>query len=48
METMKKKTSAKDLMQKLGTLMALAILFLIFCAVLPTKFPKVGNLMNIL
>ena len=45
---MKKKTSAKDLMQKLGTLMALAILFLIFCAVLPTKFPKVGNLMNIL
>ena len=48
METMKKKTSAKDLMQKLGTLMALAILFLIFCAVLPHKFPKVGNLMNIL
>ena len=45
---MKKKTSAKDLMQKLGTLMALAILFLIFCAVLPHKFPKVGNLMNIL
>ena len=39
METMKKKTSAKDLMQKLGTLMALAILFLIFCAVLPTMFP---------
>ena len=44
----KKKTSVKDLMQKLGTLMALAILFLIFCLVLPTKFPKVGNLMNIL
>jgi ribose transport system permease protein len=35
-------------MQKLGTLMALAILFLIFCLVLPGKFPKVGNLMNIL
>ena len=48
METMKKKTSVKDLLQKLGTLMALAILFLIFCAVLPNKFPKVGNLMNIL
>jgi ribose transport system permease protein len=44
----KNKTSVKDLMQKLGTLMALAILFLIFCVVLPGKFPKVGNLMNIL
>ena len=44
----KNKTSVKDLMQKLGTLMALAILFLIFCLVLPHKFPKVGNLMNIL
>ena len=44
----KNKTSVKDLMQKLGTLMALAILFLIFCLVLPGKFPKVGNLMNIL
>ena len=48
MDTKTKKLSVKDIMQKLGTVMALAILFLIFCAVLPNKFPKVGNLMNIL
>jgi ribose transport system permease protein len=44
----KKKTSVKDIMQKLGTAMALAILCLIFSIVLPTKFPTVDNIMNIL
>ncbi|MEG1593639.1 MAG: ABC transporter permease, partial [Oscillibacter sp.] len=45
---MKKKNSAKDLLQKLGTLMALAILVLIFTVVLPGKFMRMGNIMNIL
>lgn len=48
METKKKKLSAKDLLQKLGTLMALAILVLIFCVTMPEKFPKINNIMNIL
>jgi len=45
---MKKNSSAKELMQKLGTLMALVILILIFCVALPDKFPRVSNIMNIL
>lgn len=44
----KKKTSVKDILQKLGTAMALAILCLIFSIVLPSKFPTVDNIMNIL
>ena len=44
----KKKTSVKDIMQKLGTAMALAILCLIFSIALPSKFPTVDNIMNIL
>ena len=44
----KKKTSVKDIMQKLGTAMALAILCLIFSIILPSKFPTVDNIMNIL
>ena len=44
----KKKTSAKDILQKLGTAMALAILCLIFSIVLPSKFPTIDNIMNIL
>ena len=44
----KKKTSVKDILQKLGTAMALAILCLIFSIILPSKFPTVDNIMNIL
>ena len=43
-----KNTKMKELLQKLGTLMALAILVLIFCITMPDKFMKVGNFMNIL
>lgn len=45
---MKKNNSAKELMQKLGTLAALIILCAIFCITMPDKFPKIGNIMNIL
>jgi len=48
METTTKKVSVKDVLQKLGTVMALAILVIIFCLTMPTKFPRVGNIMNIL
>ena len=43
-----KNTKMKELLQKLGTLMALAIMVLIFCITMPDKFMKVGNFMNIL
>ena len=43
-----KNTKMKELLQKLGTLVALAILVLIFCITMPDKFMKVGNFMNIL
>ena len=43
-----KKNSVKELMQKVGTLAALIILCAIFCITMPDKFPKIGNLMNIL
>ena len=43
-----KNMKMKELLQKLGTLMALAILVLIFCITMPDKFMKVGNFMNIL
>ena len=45
---MKKNNSMKELMQKLGTLAALIILCAIFCITMPDKFPKIGNIMNIL
>lgn len=45
---MKKNSKFKTIMQKLGTALALVILVIIFCIVLPDKFPKVGNIMNIL
>ena len=45
---MKKNSSAKELLQKLGTLLALIILIAIFCITMPDKFPKIGNVMNIL
>ena len=44
---MKKKNSAKELLQKLGTLMALFILVVIFCVAMPDKFPRISNIMNI-
>ena len=44
---MKKKNSGKELLQKLGTLMALALLVLIFCVMMPDKFPRISNIMNI-
>jgi len=43
----KKKLSVKDIMQKLGTVMALAILVIIFCITMPDKFPRITNIMNI-
>lgn len=43
-----KKNTAKELLQKVGTLAALIILCAIFCIAMPDKFPKVGNVMNIL
>ena len=43
----KKKLSVKDIMQKLGTVMALAILVIIFCVTMPDKFPRITNIMNI-
>lgn len=45
---MKNQNKAKELVQKLATLLALAILVAIFCIVMPDKFPRFGNLMNIL
>lgn len=45
---MKKESKFKQIIQKLGTLMALLILVIIFCIVLPDKFPKITNVMNIL
>ena len=38
-----KNTKMKELLQKLGTLMALAILVLIFCITMPDKFIKIGR-----
>ena len=43
-----KKNSGTELLQKLGTLLALVILIIIFCALMPDKFPKLSNIMNIL
>lgn len=45
---MKKKSTVKELLEKLGTVMALLILVVIFCLVMPDKFPRIGNIMNIL
>ena len=43
-----KNTKMKELLQKLGTLLALFILILIFSVTMPQTFPKVSNAMNIL
>lgn len=45
---MKNKSKVKELLEKLGTVMALLILILIFCFTMPDKFPRIGNIMNIL
>ncbi len=45
---MKKKSTAKELLEKLGTVLALLILIVVFCIVMPDKFPRIGNVMNIL
>lgn len=45
---MKKKSTVKELLEKLGTVVALLILIVIFCIVMPDKFPRIGNIMNIL
>ena len=45
---MKKNSNFKSFIQKMGTALALIILVIIFCIALPDKFPKVGNIMNIL
>ena len=45
---MKSKSTVKELVEKLGTVVALLILIVIFCIVMPDKFPRIGNIMNIL
>lgn len=44
----KKKSGLGDILMKLGPLMVLAILFVVFAITLPEKFLRVSNLMNIL
>ena len=44
----KKKTGIGDILMKLGPLMVLAILFVVFAITLPDRFLRVPNLMNIL
>ena len=45
---MKSKSTVKELLEKLGTVLALLILIVVFCIVMPDKFPRIGNIMNIL
>ncbi len=45
---MKKKTGIGDILMKLGPLLVLTILFIVFSIALPDKFLRVTNLMNIL
>ena len=45
---MKKQSKAKELLQKLATLMALVLLFAYFSVAEPDKFLQVSNLMNVL
>ncbi len=46
--TTKKKVSAKDLLLRMGAALALVLMFIIFAIVMPNKFLRVSNLMNIL
>lgn len=45
---MKSKSTVKELLEKLGTVLALLILIVVFCVAMPDKFPRIGNVMNIL
>ena len=45
---MKSKSTVKEFLEKLGTVLALLILIVVFCIVMPDKFPRIGNIMNIL
>ncbi len=45
---MQSKSQLKILMQKLGSLIALILIIIVFCIALPDKFPRIGNIMNIL
>ncbi|MBQ9952119.1 MAG: ABC transporter permease [Clostridia bacterium] len=44
----KKKTGLKDLLMRLGPALALILMFIVFAIVMPGKFLRVGNLMNVL
>ena len=44
----KKKTGVKDLLMRLGPALALILMFIVFSLVMPNKFLRVGNLMNVL
>ena len=45
---MNSKSTVKEFLEKLGTVLALLILIVVFWAVMPDKFPRIGNIMNIL
>ncbi len=45
---MKKNSKVKELLEKLGTVVALLILIAVFCIAMPDKFPRIANIMNIL
>ncbi len=45
---MKKDSTVKKILQKMGSIIALLILIIIFCIALPDKFPRIANVMNIL
>ena len=45
---MRSKSTVKEFLEKLGTVLALLILIVVFWAVMPDKFPRIGNIMNIL
>ncbi|MGN0802504.1 MAG: ABC transporter permease [Candidatus Faecivicinus sp.] len=44
----KKKTGVKDLLMRLGPALALILMFIVFAIVMPGKFLRVANLMNVL
>ena len=45
---MKKKTGVKDILMRLGPALALILMFIVFAIVMPDKFLRIGNLMNVL
>ncbi len=44
----KKKTGLRDILMRLGPALALILMFAVFTIVMPGKFLRVGNLMNVL